>query len=240
MVNGVRCEIGGGDVAILPLHYDIKGMMVSLDARMVNVCLSGQLLGQLLGMDMDKWYRYVCVGEVYKVSMQDAEMKRLREYWLLMSENNEAGGGYRGKIVHSLMGVVLYTVLNRIMKCVVEADGAIVIGDISQSKRLFDSFLNCLNHSTPKRHPIGYYASRLSVTPKYLSNVCVRYSGKTAAQWIHESVREEVCYYLKRTLLSIKDVAHTTGFENESFFGKYVKHHLGCTPREYRKRYIEF
>ena len=35
--------------------------------------------------------------------------------------------------------------------------------------------------------------------------------------------------------MSIKEVASEMGFENLSFFGKYVKKHLGLSPNHYRK-----
>lgn len=45
---------------------------------------------------------------------------------------------------------------------------------------------------------------------------------------------EEIRYYLKQTDLSIKQVCDRIGFSNPSFFGKYVRQHLGMTPIEFR------
>lgn len=36
---------------------------------------------------------------------------------------------------------------------------------------------------------------------------------------------------------SIKEIAAEMDFPNASFFGRYVKGHLGCTPMEYRERF---
>ncbi|WP_418833561.1 helix-turn-helix domain-containing protein [Phocaeicola sp.] len=33
---------------------------------------------------------------------------------------------------------------------------------------------------------------------------------------------------------SVKEVANEAGFDNLSFFGKYVRRELGVSPREYR------
>jgi len=35
---------------------------------------------------------------------------------------------------------------------------------------------------------------------------------------------------------TIKEIANDTGFDNLSFFGKYVKRELGVSPREYRQK----
>ena len=35
--------------------------------------------------------------------------------------------------------------------------------------------------------------------------------------------------------MSIQEIADVLNFANQSFFGKYFKHHTGISPKEYRK-----
>ena len=70
--------------------------------------------------------------------------------------------------------------------------------------------------------------------PKHLTAIVKKCSGKTANQWIKERLLEEIRFYLKQTDLSIKQVSDKLDFPNPSFFGKYVKEHLGMTPGEFR------
>ena len=85
-----------------------------------------------------------------------------------------------------------------------------------------------------KYRSVESYANELCISPKYLTSICKSYSGKTASDWIREQVLEDIRYYLKKTDLSIKQVSAKVGFSNASFFGKYVKEHLGMTPNEFR------
>jgi AraC-like DNA-binding protein len=80
------------------------------------------------------------------------------------------------------------------------------------------------------------FADELCITPKYLSAVCKRNSGKTANAWITEHLMEDIRYYLRQTDLSIKEVCSVLGFPNASFFGKYVKEHFGVTPTQLRQQ----
>ena len=41
---------------------------------------------------------------------------------------------------------------------------------------------------------------------------------------------------LRSTNLTVKKICTELEFPNESFFGRLVKKHLGCTPREYRDK----
>ena len=57
-------------------------------------------------------------------------------------------------------------------------------------------------------------------------------SGKTALEWITESLMEKIRFYLCDTDLSIKQICDLLVFANPSFFGKYVKEHFGVTPAQ--------
>jgi AraC-like DNA-binding protein len=104
----------------------------------------------------------------------------------------------------------------------------------STSQNHFQRFLDLLHANDVKRHTVEAYASELCISPKYLTAVCKKNSGKTANEWITEQVLEDIRYYLRQTDLSIKQICDKLAFPNPSFFGKYVKDHFGMTPLEFR------
>lgn len=104
---------------------------------------------------------------------------------------------------------------------------------------LFRHFLQLLHESYPKPRLIAPYAERLCVTGKYLSAVCKRVCGKTASELIDDYVIRDVRYLLGRRDKSIKEIANELQFPNVSFFGKYVKQHLGVSPRSFRRQLTE-
>ncbi len=83
---------------------------------------------------------------------------------------------------------------------------------------------------------MGYYASLLNITPKYLSTVCKRVSGKSPIRWIKESVMNEIYQMLRDTDLSVKEISNKLGFPNSSFFGQFFREEAGMTPLSYRKK----
>ena len=98
----------------------------------------------------------------------------------------------------------------------------------------FQRFLNLLHSSEVKHRTVESYANELCISPKHLSVICKKQSGKTANEWITEQVTEDIRYYLCQTDYSIKQICGLLGFPNPSFFGKYVKDHFGMTPIEFR------
>ena len=105
---------------------------------------------------------------------------------------------------------------------------------LSQGKVLFNRFIVLISNSSLKRQPIAFYASQLAITPKYLTMLCLKYSNKTASEWVAQYTVEEIRFYLKNTDLSIKEISAQMGFSNMSHFGSYVRKHLGVSPSEYR------
>ena len=98
----------------------------------------------------------------------------------------------------------------------------------------FQRFLNILNTSEVRHRSVEAYADELCISPKYLSAICKKHSGKTANEWIRKHVLEDIRYHLKQTDLTVKQISMHLGFPNTSFFGKYVKEHFGMTPLQVR------
>ena len=71
-------------------------------------------------------------------------------------------------------------------------------------------------------------------SPKYLSSVIKKTTGKKPVQFIQENAIKQIKYKLKHSDMSIKEIADAFDFPNASFFGKFVKSHTGMTPLQCR------
>ena len=91
-------------------------------------------------------------------------------------------------------------------------------------------------HTAKEERSVSYYADKMFLTPKHLSTVVKEVSGKTAGEWIDSLVILEAKAMLKSSEQSIQEIADELHFANQSFFGKYFKHHTGLSPKEYRKQ----
>ena len=101
---------------------------------------------------------------------------------------------------------------------------------------LFQTFMKKLTSMEVKPRSVTWYAEELCVTPKYLTSVCRESCGRTAFDVINEAVLTDVRYQLKYSQKSIKEIADYLDFPNISFFGKFVRRHVGGSPKEYRRR----
>lgn len=105
-----------------------------------------------------------------------------------------------------------------------------------QSGSLYERFVHLVQEHCMAEREVRFYASLLSVTPKYLNFVCRQNSGVTASEWIQRYTKERIILFLQNKNLNITEIADKMMFSSRSFFTRYVKKVLGITPTEYRNR----
>ena len=106
----------------------------------------------------------------------------------------------------------------------------------SRDQQLFTEFVQLVNQQAHAWHTIEPYASRLCITPRYLSTVVKQVSGKTAKQWIDEALVTRIKIDLKHTDKPIARIADEMNFPNPSFFVKFFKRMTGVTPSHFRRK----
>ena len=105
----------------------------------------------------------------------------------------------------------------------------------SRKKQIFDRFLEELRQHYATERSVGFYADRLCLTPKYLSQVIHAVSGRHAGEWIRDYVILEAKALLKSGQYTVQQVSDMLNFANQSFFGVYFKNAVGCSPTAYRE-----
>lgn len=85
---------------------------------------------------------------------------------------------------------------------------------------------------------VHYMASKLSISPGYLSDLLKQETGKTALEHIHIALIAEAKNLLVSTDNTIAETAYRLGFENTPYFSRLFKKEVGKTPTEYREQFL--
>ena len=86
-----------------------------------------------------------------------------------------------------------------------------------------------------RNRDLEFYASRLCITPHYLSEICKKISGKPATYWIDRFTMQEITRLLRQKELSLTEIAERMNFSSVSYFSRYVQKRIKLPPSEYRK-----
>lgn len=104
----------------------------------------------------------------------------------------------------------------------------------SRYDKLFDDFLFLVQKHYKNERSLDFYASELCLSPKHLSKVIRKKTGKSPVEWIKEYVIHNAQALLKSTDMTIQQISDEFDFPSQSFFGKYFKRAVGVSPKNYR------
>ena len=106
----------------------------------------------------------------------------------------------------------------------------------------FARFLLEARYNCSKHRDVAWYANKVGVTPKYLTEVSKDATNRPAGDWIDEYAAIILRKELSAENLSLTDLAKEMNFSSLPVFTRYVKRVLGCSPSEFRdslrKKYV--
>ena len=101
-------------------------------------------------------------------------------------------------------------------------------------RELFNRFMMLLEKDCKISRDVNYYAEKMNISSKYLTNIVNQVTGHTPKTIIDQYVILQLKLHLKRSTQSIKEMAWEFHFADVSFFCRYFKKHTGLTPQQIR------
>jgi AraC-like DNA-binding protein len=105
----------------------------------------------------------------------------------------------------------------------------------TRQELLVEAFTNLVHENYRHERETAFYAAKLNLSPKYLSQVVKAATDKTTSGWINDFVILEAKALLKSTNMTIQQICYELNFPSQSFFGKYFKRIAGMSPKMYRE-----
>ncbi|HLW32114.1 MAG TPA: helix-turn-helix domain-containing protein [Aequorivita sp.] len=106
----------------------------------------------------------------------------------------------------------------------------------THTMKLANRFKHLLERDFIEMREVKLYAQKLSISPKYLSDVVKKTFGKSPRQMINDVLLLESKMLLGSTDLSISEISYKLKFDDPAHFSHFIHHHLGCSPRALRKQ----
>jgi YesN/AraC family two-component response regulator len=84
---------------------------------------------------------------------------------------------------------------------------------------------------------VQYCADALTISPRYLSDLLRKETGKSTQEHIHHFIIEKAKTSLLDSSKSSSEIAYDLGFEYPQYFSKLFKKGTSMSPIEYRKTF---
>ena len=231
-VNLQEYKISSNELVTLMPDAIVHGYSFSDDFKGVMVLVSKSVAEDLLPDITSVLPILMDFRQSPVIKLMSDEAKSLYDFYNFIWEKLPKVYGDYGK--HELNGLLLsifYEVLS-----VYKERFAYDKFKRTRNEETFYKFYSLIEKEYCKERSVVHYADRLCISPKHLSMVVKKVSGRTASDWIDDYVILQAKQMLRSSSLTIQEVSRELNFSNQSFFGKYFKKHVGMSPSEYRAK----
>ena len=101
---------------------------------------------------------------------------------------------------------------------------------------LYNAFVSLVAEHYREAHDVYFYADKLCITTRYLSQITDNVVGKSPKQIIVDYLMSEAKSYLETTRLTIQEIANKLGFSSQTLFCKLFRNQASTSPSEYRSK----
>lgn len=154
----------------------------------------------------------------------------LRDYDILQARLNDTGHLFRRESVINAMQAAILDFFD--FHARIHGDSDIT----TQQASIMARFIALLDSGVYREHrEVSYYADRLCVTPKYLSEISKKVSGYAANYWINRYTVLDISRLLRDRTLTFVQISDMLHFSSPAYFSRYVQRTLGLNPTQYRE-----
>ena len=101
---------------------------------------------------------------------------------------------------------------------------------------LYNTFVSLVAEHYREAHDVSFYADKLCITTRYLSQITDKAVSKSPKQIIADYLMSEAKSYLNTTRFTVQEIADKLGFSSQALFCKFFRNQEKTSPTEYRSR----
>lgn len=221
-------------------HGSLHGYTNSENIRIVNCLFLAEFVDAALTncSSFDELMR-VCLIRYYKQYLgltpvnrifydEDGTILKLLKEMQKEYENRKIGYQevFRGK----LLEILIIT-----MRKVVEQYGDVPIEKITDSAIIREA-VHYFEANYQEKALLSNFCEKHHYNLQYISRRFKKETGLTALEYLQKIRIDKACNLLAGSKLTIREIAHRTGYDDIKFFNRVFRKMVGMTPGEYRKQ----
>ena len=226
-MNLEEIKMGKNDVLIIVPGTIGESVSISKDCRIAIMAIPEEAYPLLMKMEHALKFREHMTRPM-KLHYTDAEMTHIVMLYKMMRSVVHMNLPYSKEILMNYMEAIAYFSITK-FETDVDEEVKKQRGDM-----LFHQFMDEVRRNYTTERQLSFYADKLCISAKYLSRVVKQHSGRQPSEWIRDYVILESKALLRQNNLSVQQISDMLNFPNPSFFGKYFKAVVGCSPRQYQ------
>lgn len=226
-INMIEHHVAAGNLVITLPEDVLQHKETSENIKGLFIIVSQQFIEDAFPQVEEILPLFLHIQKYPCLSLSVQECVKIQSFYNFFIQHLEDNSPYQDKIIRSILQALVYYI------------AGVVNLDKENNKRerkeeLFSRFIQLIIKNYKNNRRLDFYADKLFISPKYLSDVIKKISGRSAHDWIDQYMLLEAKILLRSSHKTVQQIADELNFPNNSFFSKYFKKHCGMTPKEYR------
>lgn len=208
---------------------------MSRDAKFILIFVANSFFNPLSSIKSSKTLQNLLFrGPLHHCT--DEQMQDLVNISELIRNQINSDGAYRETVIQSLLNAMLFNIYS-LSYAEEEAEKKEAEENAKKNNtrqmEIFNRFIKLIKENYAHHHKAAFYADKLCITPKYMSQIIYKVSGKYFKDYIHEALTTEAMMLLNHGH-TIQEICDLLEFTSPSSFGRFFKEATGKTPLEYQ------
>ena len=138
---------------------------------------------------------------------------------------------------HQLIEATLLALLVQLSREFLISRGVEFSGNQAISRKAL-AFRMLVDKEYRQHRGIGFYARRLAISATHLNRISRAELGDSALGVVNRRLVIEATRDLTFGRLSVKQIAHSLGFDDAAYFSRFFSAHVGQSPKQFRQSQI--
>ncbi len=134
-----------------------------------------------------------------------------------------------------LSGSIFRSMILVMAECEVNSGNTDDMPVYTMADTYFRDFVRLVSDHSDREHEVAFYASRLNITTKYLSDICKQKTEKGAKELISQILVSKLKREILISGLSLKEISYKYAFADQSSMGKFFRKMTGMSPLAFKQ-----
>jgi len=214
-----------------------KVIAISADCRLRFIIFSKRfLIANNINEQVLNKFQFSYPNALPLIDIEELEAKMMvQQFKVIWKRFQDINYPFRREVIGNLLLVLLHD-----FEAIYRKHFRLLETKSTRGKELARQFTDLVQKHFRKEHGVEFYAKELYVSPKHLTTTIKEVTGRPAGAFIAEVLIMEAQVLLQQPNASVKGVAHTLNFSDQSTFGKFFKRERGMTPTEYIQQHLPY
>ena len=229
-VNLKEMVIEANDILLVAPGSIIDMVVCEGDCRMAVMHIDNTKISRQPTLKIMLQFRSVIKYDSFITHLGESTMKQMvNGYKMLCTIVNDAELRYKDEALEGCFQMMISYWMSEIVK----QDESEPQRKLSRNEQIFKTFLQLVQKHYMTHREVAFYADKLCITPKYLGVVVAQVSKRRPLDWIRDYVILDAKAMLLSREYSIQQISQMLNFPNPSFFSKYFRESVGCSPSKF-------